>query len=216
MPQTSGLLEVMGRRSTGRAPPDEALSARRDVPRVCGDVPCPLSARGNQMARPEKVAVVDEIRTKLGGGRRRGAHRVPRPDGPRAGRPARRRCARPAPSTRCSRTRWPAGPSRAAASTSIAVAVRGPGRRSRSCAATPRPRRRRCATSARTNEALVVKGGLLGERVITPVEIEALADLPSREVLLAQIAGVFQAAADQGRRPVPGLHPQLRLRRARR
>ena len=38
-----------------------------------------------------------------------------------------------------------------------------------------------------------MKGGLLGERVLTPADIEALADLPSREVLLAQIAGAFQA-----------------------
>ena len=45
----------------------------------------------------------------------------------------------------------------------------------------------------RSHDALVLKGGLLGERVITPNEIEALADLPSREVLLTQIAGVFQA-----------------------
>jgi large subunit ribosomal protein L10 len=42
------------------------------------------------------------------------------------------------------------------------------------------------------NPALVVKGGLLGERVVSPGDIEALADLPSREVLLTQIAGVFQ------------------------
>ena len=41
--------------------------------------------------------------------------------------------------------------------------------------------------------ALVVKGGLLGERIITPADIEALADLPSREVMLTQIAGMFQA-----------------------
>jgi large subunit ribosomal protein L10 len=45
----------------------------------------------------------------------------------------------------------------------------------------------------RSHDALVLKGGLLGERVITPNEIQALADLPSREVLLTQIAGVFQA-----------------------
>jgi len=44
----------------------------------------------------------------------------------------------------------------------------------------------------KNHEALVVKGGLLGERVITPNEITALADLPSREVLLTQIAGLFQ------------------------
>jgi len=44
----------------------------------------------------------------------------------------------------------------------------------------------------KNHDALVLKGGLLGERVITPVEIEALADLPSREVILTQIAGLFQ------------------------
>ena len=45
----------------------------------------------------------------------------------------------------------------------------------------------------RNNPALVLKGGLLGERVITAADIEALAELPSRDVLLAQIAGTFQA-----------------------
>jgi large subunit ribosomal protein L10 len=45
----------------------------------------------------------------------------------------------------------------------------------------------------RNNPALVLKGGLLGERVISPADIEALAELPSRDTLLAQIAGTFQA-----------------------
>jgi large subunit ribosomal protein L10 len=45
----------------------------------------------------------------------------------------------------------------------------------------------------RDNPALVVKGGLLGERVITPSEIAALADLPSRDIMLTQIASMFQA-----------------------
>jgi large subunit ribosomal protein L10 len=44
----------------------------------------------------------------------------------------------------------------------------------------------------KNNPALILKGGLLGERVISPVDIEALAELPSREVMLAQIAGMFQ------------------------
>jgi large subunit ribosomal protein L10 len=44
----------------------------------------------------------------------------------------------------------------------------------------------------RTNPALVVKGGLLGERIVTPKDIEALAELPSRDVMLTQIAGLFQ------------------------
>jgi large subunit ribosomal protein L10 len=45
----------------------------------------------------------------------------------------------------------------------------------------------------RNNPALVVKGGLLGGTLLEPPAIEALADLPSRDVLLAQIAGAFQA-----------------------
>jgi large subunit ribosomal protein L10 len=45
----------------------------------------------------------------------------------------------------------------------------------------------------KANEALVLKGGLLGGKVLEPRELEALAELPSRDVLLAQIAGAFQA-----------------------
>ena len=46
---------------------------------------------------------------------------------------------------------------------------------------------------ARTNQALVLKGGLLGTRVVGARDVEALADLPPREQLLAQLAGAFQA-----------------------
>ena len=46
---------------------------------------------------------------------------------------------------------------------------------------------------ARTNQNLVVKGGLLGGKVLSAGDVQALADLPSREVLLAQLAGAFQA-----------------------
>jgi large subunit ribosomal protein L10 len=46
---------------------------------------------------------------------------------------------------------------------------------------------------AKGNEALVIKGGVLGARFVGPSDIEALADLPPREVMLAQIAGAFQA-----------------------
>jgi large subunit ribosomal protein L10 len=45
----------------------------------------------------------------------------------------------------------------------------------------------------KTNPALILKGGLLGPRVLTPAEIEALADIQPREVLLARLAGGFQA-----------------------
>jgi large subunit ribosomal protein L10 len=50
---------------------------------------------------------------------------------------------------------------------------------------------------ARVNPALIVKGGLLGQRVLTANEVTALADLPSREVLLAQLAGALQAPLAQ-------------------
>lgn len=46
---------------------------------------------------------------------------------------------------------------------------------------------------ARTNPALVVKGGLLGGNILSPERASALADLPSREVLLARIAGGLAA-----------------------
>jgi large subunit ribosomal protein L10 len=46
---------------------------------------------------------------------------------------------------------------------------------------------------ARTNPNLVVKGGMLGPRVLTVRDVESLADVPPREVLLARLAGGFQA-----------------------
>ncbi|MDE0667110.1 MAG: 50S ribosomal protein L10 [Acidimicrobiaceae bacterium] len=46
---------------------------------------------------------------------------------------------------------------------------------------------------SRTNRALVLKGGVLGTKVLGPEDLVALADLPSRDVLLAQLAGGLQA-----------------------
>ena len=46
---------------------------------------------------------------------------------------------------------------------------------------------------AKTNQALVVKGGLLGAKVLVPSEVDSLADIAPREVLLARLAGGFQA-----------------------
>jgi large subunit ribosomal protein L10 len=50
---------------------------------------------------------------------------------------------------------------------------------------------------ARTNPTLVVKGGLLGTKVLTAAEVSALADLPPRETVLAQLAGALQAPMAQ-------------------
>ena len=46
---------------------------------------------------------------------------------------------------------------------------------------------------ARNNPNLVLRGGLLGARPLTARDVEALADVPPREELLARLAGGFQA-----------------------
>lgn len=50
---------------------------------------------------------------------------------------------------------------------------------------------------SRSNPALVLKGGLLGDKLLSPADIRALADIPPREVLLARIAGGFAAPMQQ-------------------
>jgi large subunit ribosomal protein L10 len=50
---------------------------------------------------------------------------------------------------------------------------------------------------SRTNPLLVIKGGVLGDKVIGPTETAALADLPSREQLLARLAGLMAAPLQQ-------------------
>jgi large subunit ribosomal protein L10 len=47
--------------------------------------------------------------------------------------------------------------------------------------------------TSRTNPLLVLKGGALGTNLLTADDIRALADLPSRDELLAMLAGAFQA-----------------------
>ena len=46
---------------------------------------------------------------------------------------------------------------------------------------------------ARTNPALTIKGGLLGSKVLSAADTTALADVAPREVLLAQLAGALAA-----------------------
>ncbi len=50
---------------------------------------------------------------------------------------------------------------------------------------------------ARESEYLVVKGGLLGSSAMSAEQVKALASLPPREVLLAQVLGTIQAPAAQ-------------------
>lgn len=48
---------------------------------------------------------------------------------------------------------------------------------------------------AKDNEALELKGGVLDGKPMTPDQIKALADLPSKEVMQAMLLGVLQAPA---------------------
>jgi len=47
---------------------------------------------------------------------------------------------------------------------------------------------------ARTYPALVIKGGVLDGKALSPAEVTRLADLESREVLLAKLAGAMKAS----------------------
>ena len=46
---------------------------------------------------------------------------------------------------------------------------------------------------AKTNPMLIVKGGSMGGKTLAAKDVEILADLPSRDVLLSMLAGAFQA-----------------------
>jgi len=50
---------------------------------------------------------------------------------------------------------------------------------------------------ARTNPTLVIKGGVLDGRALTADEVRKLADLESRDVLLAKLAGAMKASLNQ-------------------
>ncbi|MBS1959067.1 MAG: 50S ribosomal protein L10 [Bdellovibrionales bacterium] len=48
---------------------------------------------------------------------------------------------------------------------------------------------------AKDHEALKIKEGLLGKKLLRPADVTALAELPSKEVLLAQLLGVLNGPA---------------------
>jgi len=50
---------------------------------------------------------------------------------------------------------------------------------------------------AKANPLLVIKGGILDGKALSPKEISKLADLESREVLLAKLAGAMKASMSQ-------------------
>ena len=118
---------------------------------------------------------------------------------------------RPAgPSTRCSRTRSPAGRRRRPGVDDLLPLLEGP-------IAIAFVRATPCcgegaARFGQEHPALVVKGGLLGRRSSPTADIEALADIePARRA--ARLARRWvPGAAGQGGRAVPGVHPELGLR----
>jgi large subunit ribosomal protein L10 len=52
-------------------------------------------------------------------------------------------------------------------------------------------------TIAKDSEFVKVKGGLLGSRVLTAKDVEALADLPPQPVVRAQLLGLLAAPASR-------------------
>ena len=143
------------------------------------------------MARPEKVAVVEEIRTKLGDAdaailtEYRGLTVTELASLRGALRPA-------ATEYKVFKNTLARRAAEEAGLTELAELLQGPTAiafvRGDAVAAAKALR-----DFGRTSPALVVKGGLLGPRVLTPRDIEALADIEPREVLLARLAGGFQA-----------------------
>jgi len=57
---------------------------------------------------------------------------------------------------------------------------------------------------SKESRMLVIKGGLLGDRIISADEVTSLAELPPREVLLAQVLGTIQGPAGGITRAIAG------------
>ena len=57
---------------------------------------------------------------------------------------------------------------------------------------------------ARTNPLLIIKGGVMDGKTLSAAEISKIADLESREVLLAKLAGLLKALPTRAGWAVPG------------
>jgi len=57
---------------------------------------------------------------------------------------------------------------------------------------------------SRESKILVIKGGILGDKIINADEVTSLAELPPREILLAQVLGTIQGPAGGITRAVAG------------
>jgi large subunit ribosomal protein L10 len=62
---------------------------------------------------------------------------------------------------------------------------------------------------SRANPLLVIKGGVVDGRAVSPAEIEQMADLESREVLLAKLAGGMKASMSKAAAVMSALPVQM-------
>ena len=62
---------------------------------------------------------------------------------------------------------------------------------------------------AKANPALEIKGGIIDGKSMTPAEIERLADLKSRDVLLAMLAGAMKASMARAAATMAALPTQM-------
>ncbi len=62
---------------------------------------------------------------------------------------------------------------------------------------------------ARANPALEIKGGIIDGKAMTPAEIDRLADLESRDVLLAMLAGAMKASMSRAAATMAALPTQM-------
>src|SRR5690242_11565615 len=62
---------------------------------------------------------------------------------------------------------------------------------------------------AKANPALEIKGGIIDGRAMTPAEIDRLADLESRDVLLAMLAGAMKASMARAAATMAALPTQM-------
>ena len=164
--------------------------------------------------RPEKVAVVDEVRERLDAAEAALLTEYRGLDVAEHGRAAAHRCARPAATTRSTRTRWCASPPATSAS------------RSTSCSPARRPSPssadgddavawpRRCGTSPRPTRTSWSRAACSATSRCRAAEATALADVAAPRGAARPVRrrpGRPDAAV---RRPAPGPAPQLRLRPA--
>ena len=152
--------------------------------------------------RTDKATAVAELTEQLPELVGHRADRVPRPDGRAAHRAAALARADDR-RTRSPRTRSPSAPRPTRAST-VSTRCSPVLPRSPSSPATPVEAAKGLRDFAKANPLLVIKGGVFEGKAISAAEVTKLADLESREVLLAKLAGAMKANLSKAAAAVPG------------